>query len=60
MYDDEGNSIWFQGTGSSASYTSPTTVTFSVQSDIVGGTKKFKMLQGKLYNRHFNLATTHG
>lgn len=58
VYDDKGNSIWFRGTGGSAASTSPTTVAFSVQSDIVGGTGKFEGANGKTTSTgKFNLAT---
>lgn len=40
VYDDKGNSIWFQGTGQGTPI-SPTRVEFNVSSEIVGGSGKF-------------------
>lgn len=54
VYDDKGNSIWFEG-GGNGTPISPTRIEFTVNSKIVGGSGKFKGAYGNTTTKgYFN------
>jgi hypothetical protein len=55
VFDDKGNSVWFQSAGTQTMPVSPTRVNFTGTNNIVGGTGKFAGATGEVtINGYFN------
>jgi hypothetical protein len=55
VFDDKGNSVWFQSVGTQTMPVSPTRVNFTGTNNIVGGTGKFAGATGQVtVNGYFN------
>jgi hypothetical protein len=55
VFDDKGNSVWFQSAGTQTMPVSPTRVNFTGTNNIVGGTGKFAGATGQVtVNGYFN------